>query len=192
MFCRIIDDDIKICLSVPQFADELFELTDRNREYLKTWLPWLDSVEYPDDTRKFIILQLERFSKGEAVHQTIFFRDKVAGVIAFNKIDQINSIGHIGYWLSEEFTGRGIMLKSVGDLINQGFIYWQLKRIEIRCAVENIKSRAIAQRSGFQQEGIIRRAEKVYEKYYDHVVYGLLKEEEMFCEPIVQADSVVK
>lgn len=177
MFYRHIDDNIKICLSIPQLAEELFELTDRNREFLKTWLPWLDSIENPDDTKKFIVLQLERFAKGEAVHQTIFFQDKIAGVIAFNEIDQVNSIGRIGYWLGEEFAGKGIMQKSAGDIIQQGFNNWQLKRLEIRCAVENTKSRAIAEKLGFQQEGIIRRAEKVYEKYYDHVIYGLLREE---------------
>ena len=34
-------------------ADELFELTDRNRAYLRHWLPWLDNITRPEDTRAF-------------------------------------------------------------------------------------------------------------------------------------------
>jgi ribosomal-protein-serine acetyltransferase len=55
------------------------------------------------------------------------------------------------------------------------FTLYSLNRFDIRCAVENNRSRAIPERLGFKNEGIIRRAEKVYKQYLDHVVYGLLK-----------------
>jgi ribosomal-protein-serine acetyltransferase len=38
-----------------------------------------------------------------------------------------------------------------------------------------LKSRAIPERLGFSNEGVIRNAELVYGKYLDHVVYGLIK-----------------
>lgn len=176
MYCRDINSDLKICLSVPQFAADLFDLTDNNREYLKEWLPWLDSIQKVNDTREFILSQLDQFSKGMAVHHTIFYKDQMAGVLAFNKIDNVNGTGHVGYWLGRQFTGKGIMLKAVEDLINQGFTFWNLQRIEIRCATSNLKSRAIPEKLGFKNEGVIRRAEKVHSHYNDHVVYGLLKE----------------
>ena len=176
MYSRTIDDDINVCLSVPQFAEELFELTDKNRQFLMQWLPWLNSIVKPSDTKTYIERQLHRFSKGEAVHQTIFFQKRIAGVLGFNLIDQTNQIGHLGYWLGQEFNGQGIMTKCVQDLINQGFQQWNLQRIEIRCAVSNFKSRAIPERLGFKIEGTIRRAEKVNHTFNDHVIYGLLKE----------------
>ncbi len=177
MIYRKINENLKVGFTVPQFADELFRLTDQNREFLKQWLPWLDTVLRPSDTLAFIELQLDRFGKGEAMHQSLFYHDRIAGVLGFNLIDQVNGIGRVGYWLGEEFTGKGLMTTAVRDLIHQGFSNWQLQRIEIRCAVNNHKSRAIPERLGFRQEGILRRAEKVYESYNDHAVYGLLKEE---------------
>jgi ribosomal-protein-serine acetyltransferase len=156
---------------------ELFELTDRNREFLRQWLPWLDTVTSASDTKEFIETQLLRFQQSEALHITIFYRDRIAGVLGYNRIDQVNSIGYIGYWLAREYNGKGIMRDSVNDIIDLGFKYYSLNRIEIRCAVDNHKSRAIPERLGFQQEGIIRKAEKVYGNHLDHVVYGLLKEE---------------
>jgi hypothetical protein len=58
MYYRIIDENIKVCLSVPVYSVELFNLTNRNRRYLKKWLPWLDSIMSPEDTKEFIELQL--------------------------------------------------------------------------------------------------------------------------------------
>lgn len=177
MFYRQIDEDIKLSLSIPQYAEELYDLTDRNRDFLKQWLPWLDTVKEPLDTKKFLEHQLVRFQRGEALHVTIFYRDKIAGVLGYNCLDRDNHIGHLGYWLGREFNGKGIMTKSVWDLIRAGFEYYALERIDVRCAVENNRSRAIPQRLGFQQEGIIRQAEKLSDRYVDHVVYGLLRSE---------------
>ena len=138
-------------MSIPQYADELFALTDQNREFLKQWLPWLDTVTTPSDTRVFIEAQLARFQRGEGLHVALFYRDKIAGVLGYNRRDQANAIGHIGYWLAREYTGKGIMTASVRDLIELGFRYYSLNRVEIRCAVDDRKSRAIPERLGFEQ-----------------------------------------
>ncbi|MGD0918925.1 MAG: GNAT family N-acetyltransferase [Thermodesulfobacteriota bacterium] len=177
MFFRRLNEEIKLSLSVPQYADELFELTDRNRDFLRQWLPWLDKVTKPADTKEFIETQLLRFQRGEALHVTIFYQDKIAGVLAYNQIDQVNGIGYIGYWLAQDYNGKGIITKSAKNLIELGYAYYSLNRIDIRCAVENLKSRAIPERLGFKNEGIIRQAENLYGTYLDHVVYGLLKNE---------------
>ena len=177
MFFRQINDKIKLSLSIPQYAEELFELTDRNRDFLKQWLPWLDTVKELSDTKQFLEHQLLRFQRTQALHVTIFYQNQIAGVIGFNLLDKDNNIGHLGYWLGEEYNGKGIMTKSVRELIEVGFDYYSLQRIDVRCAVENNRSRAIPERLNFQQEGIIRRAEKLGDRYVDHIVYGLLTEE---------------
>jgi len=177
MFFRNLNNEIKLSLSIPQYTEELFNLTDRNRGFLKQWLPWLDTITKPSDTKDFIETQLLRFQQGEALHMTIFYQDKIAGVVGYNRIDQVNGIGHAGYWLAQEYNGKGIMMESVKDLIQLGYEYYSLNRIEIRCAEANHKSRAIPERLGFQQEGVIRQAEKVYGEYLHHVVYGLLKQD---------------
>ena len=100
--------------------------------------------------------------------------------IGYNLIDQASGIGHLGYWLGQEYIGKGIMTKAVKDLIRLGFEHWPMQKVEIRCAVKNRKSRAIPERLGFTNEGTIRSAEKVYDRYNDHVVYGMLKDELSF------------
>ena len=52
-----------------------------------------------------------------------------------------------------------------------------MNRVEIHCAAENTRSCAIPKRLGFTQEGILRDAQWLYDRYVDMVVYGLLARE---------------
>ena len=54
-------------------------------------------------------------------------------------------IGSVGYWLSEEFQGKGIVLRSVEKLVDYCFTELLLNRIEIKCGTKNYKSQAIAE-----------------------------------------------
>lgn len=177
MFFRRLNKDICVGLSIPRYAEALFALTDQNRDWLKQWLPWPDRIQHPEDTRVFILEQLRRFRRAEALHETIFYRGEPAGVLGFNRIDARTGIGYLGYWLGQAYTGRGIMTLSVKDLLCLGFEYYDLRKIDIRCAAGNKKSRAIPERLGFRREGTLREVERVNGRYLDHVVYGLLAAE---------------
>lgn len=134
----------------------------------------MDNSKTVEDTKTFNLINLDKFKDGTALHLTIFYEDKVAGVMGYNTIDQANGIGYIGYWLAEKYNGKGIMTACVKDLIEIGREFYNLQKIDIRCATGNAKSRAIPERLGFQHEGTLKRAEKVYDCWLDHEVYGLL------------------
>ncbi|PTY03624.1 hypothetical protein DB346_07070 [Verrucomicrobia bacterium LW23] len=178
MFSRQLSDDIAISLSIPQFADELFALTDRNRAFLKQWLPWLDGTTSAKDTRSFLMHQLGLFARGEGLHVTIFYKGAIAGVAGFNSIDRANGIAYVGYWLGNEYTGKGIMTVVVRDLITIARDFCGAQRVDIRCATGNKRSRAIPERLGFTHEGTLRRAERLYGAWVDHEVYALLLDSE--------------
>src|SRR5207237_767367 len=70
--------------------------------------------------------------------------------------------------------GRGTMTLAVARLVDYAFDVWQLHRVEIRAAVDNARSRAIPERLGFVQEGVMRDGERFGERYLDLVVYSML------------------
>ncbi len=177
MFYRRINENIHVSLSIPAYADKMYDLIVENRKYLRKWLPWANDVRGAADTKAFIHLQLKRFANGEALNESVFYKGELAGVLGYNQIDHVNSIGYIGYWLGEQYTGMGIMTLSITDLIAIGFTYLSLEKIDIRCARDNNKSRAIPERIGFKEEGVLRKAQKIQHSHYDLVIYGLLKEE---------------
>ena len=177
MFYRRISEDLQVALTLPQHAEALFDLTDRNRTYLKAWLPWLDATKSASDTKRFIESNLESFAKGTALNEVLLYQGSIAGVLGFNEIDTFNGIGQVGYWLGEAYTRRGLMTVAVADLIHLGFEDLGLQRVEIRCATENWRSRAIPERLGFQHEGTLRNVERVGQRLHSHAVYGLLRSE---------------
>lgn len=177
MFYRQISDELKLALTIPAFAEELFALTDQNREYLREWLPWLDFTRHVSDTHSFIASVMQGWAEGTQLHTTLFYQDKMVGVIGFNRIKASIQTGYVGYWLAQSANGKGLMTQATQAFLTLGFDELDLKKIEIACAVGNQKSRAIPERLGFKTEGTIRQAEKLYEQVVDHVIYGMLKSE---------------
>jgi ribosomal-protein-serine acetyltransferase len=62
----------------------------------------------------------------------------------------------------------------VEALVDHAFDEWKLHRVQIRAATGNTKSRAIPERLGFEQEGILLEAERVGDRYQDLVLYARL------------------
>jgi ribosomal-protein-serine acetyltransferase len=174
MFLDRISDRHELRLLQLADAAELFALTDANRHYLRQWLPWLDAIDRVDDTRDFILRTLKQFANHEGFVLAICDDGCIVGTIGFVRIDRCDRIGYIGYWLAESHCGKGIMTKSCEWLIDRGFTTLKLDRLEIACATENSRSRAIPLRLGFTHEGVNRDATWLYDRFVDHDIYALL------------------
>ena len=176
MFRLRVDRNIQLKLLEERHAEMLYLLTDRNREHLRRWLSWVDKVVSVQDTRNFIRLSLKQFEAGRGIQVGIWYDEVLVGVIGC-EIDPENRTATIGYWIASPYQGRGIMTRACRSLVEYLFVSRAMDCIEIRCAVENRRSRAIPERLGFIQEGIIRNAEVLDGRYVDHVVYRLRREE---------------
>lgn len=177
MFYYRVDDDIQLKLLEVRDAEAMFSLVDAGRDYLREWLPWVDENVSAEGTRGFIELTLQQFASNRGFQAGVIFEGQLAGVIGFHPIDWEHSQVTIGYWLGEEFQGRGIMTRACRAMVNIAFSEYGLNRVEVRAGVGNEKSRAIPERLGFSLEGVCRQVERHASGYIDHAVYGLLAEE---------------
>lgn len=155
-------------------SENLYKLTDTNRDYLRKWLSWVDDTKTVEDSKSFIQSTLDNKN---AAHFGIWFNENLVGVIGYHFIHKANRKAQIGYWLNEKSQGKGIMTTACHLLIKYGFEELNLNRIEISCAIGNKKSCAIAERLGFKQEGTFRQVEWLYDHFVDHKFYALLKED---------------
>lgn len=177
MFRLIVDRRTELHLLETWHAPLLFALIDRNREFLRQWLPWLDASTTVDDSLSFIDAARERHAHREGLDAGLWHDGVLTGMLSFNEIDWTHRRATLGYWLGAEFQGRGLMTRSCRTLIGHGFAELGLNRLEIRCSPHNRRSCAIAERLGFTREGVIRQAEWLYDHFEDQAIYGLLASE---------------
>jgi ribosomal-protein-serine acetyltransferase len=156
-------------------AAPMFALIEANRAHLRRWLAWVDAVREPAHTREFLRGVAERETLGTSLDLAILHDGELAGVAGFRSLDPANRSGEIGYWLPADREGRGIMTACCRALVRHGFDSLGLNRIVIAAAVENARSRGVAERLGFRLEGVHREAEWLYDRFVDHAVYSLLR-----------------
>lgn len=176
-FCMKIDDETELRLHEERYAEALYQLIDRNREHLRQWMPWLESEQSVEDTRAFMKETRLQFANNQGFATGLWYRGELVGAIGLHSVDWIDRKVEIGYWLSADQQGKGLMTKACKTLVNFAFEEYQLNRAEIHCATGNRRSRAIPERLGFTQEGIIRQSEWLYDHYLDMVIYGMLASE---------------
>ena len=116
----------------------------------------------------------KQFASNNGFQAGIWYKQNLAGMIGCHGMNFANKSTSIGYWLGEGYQGKGIMTKTTKALVEYLLTELNLNRIEIRCAENNYKSRAIPERLGFTNEGTLRETEWLYDHYVDHVVYGML------------------
>lgn len=173
-----IDENIRLEQLNLSHATGIFNLINSNREYLRKWLTFVDTTQTLKDTEKYI-LDIDGASEhpnSETVI-SILFRDRLIGIIALKKVDWANRIAEIGYWLGEQYQGKGIITRSCKAIIDYAFGQMGVNRIEIKCGVGNERSCHVPQRLGFTFEGVERDGELVNGKFIDLEVYSLLRRE---------------
>ena len=169
----MVDENLELRQTMPEEAEEMFAVVDANREYLREWLPWLDNTNSPDDETVFINGLLEEYKKGEGVNYAIRLDGRFIGGMSLNWIDRGNRGCGVGYWLSEEFTGQGIVTRCCGRLMDHCFDDLGIHRFVLEAATENCASRAIAERLGMRLEGITKDREWLYDHYVDSTLYAI-------------------
>lgn len=177
MFYADIEEDLKLKILMPYDDEILFKLVDKNRDYLKEWLPWLDNVSCSEDIRTFINNSYKRMSDNEGFDLGIVYKNSLVGVIGFHNYDKDKKAISLGYWIDEKYSRRGLITKTCKYLINYAFDKFNMGFVEIHTAKNNAKSKSVAQKLGFFLEKEISNAEWLYDHSVDHQVFTMKKED---------------
>ncbi|MFK9094160.1 GNAT family N-acetyltransferase [Bacillus salipaludis] len=174
MFTLKVDHEIELQLFQRHHALKLYKLVEENREHLREWMPWVDSMTSPYHFESIIPVWLTQFAENSGMNVGILYKDELVGSLGLHQIDWYNSTASIGYYLARNAEGHGIITRTVQAFLNYAFFQIGLNRIEIRCGVRNKKSRAIPERLGFVKEGRLRDGEQLNGHFHDLIVYSML------------------
>jgi RimJ/RimL family protein N-acetyltransferase len=150
---------------------EFFELTRKNDAFLRVWLPWLDAMQTPANSFRYLADCEHRFSRHQAYHYFIVSGDTLIGTIGLR--DVIDRTALVGYWLDEAHARHGIMSHALITLAAHAFDRLGLDTLFLRCAPGNTASNRVAQKAGFHPTGRISNGENLYGVLHDLIVYRL-------------------
>ena len=151
----------------PDMADEVYKIIDKSRDSMSEFLPMFKTIS-AEHEREYLVETQNRWNGSSQFTYAIFINNQFAGTLSLNKVNFEEKTAEIGYWLGEEFEGKGYMTESVDILINEAKRL-KLNELVISCDVNNHKSANIAKRLGF----ILK--EEYYNEKYNRISYRFLK-----------------
>lgn len=173
-----IDTHISLKEAVLEDAPMIWQAIDSHRDYLRTWLPFVDRLSKVEDEEAFLRSVLEVPYPDRNIVFAIEVDHQLAGLIGFVATDRLNHRTEIGYWLLPAHQKKGIMTACVKQLCRWAVDQREMNRVQIKCATGNLPSNAIPQRLGFTLEGTEREGELLASGHYTDIhVYSILKKE---------------
>jgi ribosomal-protein-alanine N-acetyltransferase len=133
-----------------------------------------------EDSESFLRFAIEGYEKGDFGGWGVVLKD--SGVfIGTCGLDAGYAPEHaraeLGYVLSREHWGKGLMPEAARAVIAFGFGRMELNRIQARCIAENTASARVMEKAGMTYEGTLRESEFIKGAYRDMKLYSILRRE---------------
>ena len=160
----------------------LYNVIDRNREFLSEHLPWPSECNSSEDVALRIDSWDMQAQMGNGACWGIFEKVgeslHVAGCIVVGWVQWANRSASVSYWIGKEFTGRGLATEAL-RLVSEKMFLIGINRLELSVSVTNPKSAAVARRAGYAEEGKCREFERINGKFVDHVRFSRLSRDSL-------------
>ncbi len=173
-----------VVLRAPQASDftAWSGLRDISRDHLQPYEPaWaideLDHAAYRDRLKRY-----QREAKADQgyaffVVSTAAGRPLVGAITLSNVRRGVSQTAAVGYWIGAPFVRRGYARAALRRITQFAFEDLRLHRLEAACMPANIASLRTLETAGFLREGIGRNYLKINNRWQDHILFGLTRED---------------
>lgn len=172
-------DNYTIRLLEMDDLEAYFELVQKNRKRLEDFFAGTVSrTATLSDTRDFLneIVQLitdKKYFPYIIVDDT---DDQIIGFLDLKNIDWNIPKSEMGCYIDEDYANNGITTKAFKLFCDYSFKRFSFKKLFLRTHVSNIAAQSVAEKCGFEKEGIIRRDYRTTSgKLVDLIYYGRLE-----------------
>jgi ribosomal-protein-serine acetyltransferase len=151
----------RLLLRVPRAGDGaiVYPSVRESLAELKPWMPWATDDYNEQGCEEWCRRAAAEFLSRKQAQFLIFplGQARHVGTIGAHDFNWEIPSGEIGYWLRTADSGRGMMTEAVLLVLKMLREVLHVRRVQIRSDEQNFKSRAVAERAGFQLEGILRK-----------------------------------
>lgn len=164
------------------------QLLPYQEKYVALMMKWRDqpsSVKHnpllpmtADKLRNILVQEgfdLARIKEFQKFRWFIEVDGRVCGAVTLKEINHMMNYAEIGYQVSEDYHGRGIMTAALRILLDQIFEKTALRRIMAYVHDQNVASCRVLEKLGFQKEGLLREHFIINGKAENEFLFALLK-----------------
>jgi RimJ/RimL family protein N-acetyltransferase len=176
---RIVTPQLVIRCYNPSDAPLLARSISESLEHLLPWMPWAAAEPEPLDIKVERLRQFRaRFDLGQDFIYGIFNPQEnhlIGGTGLHTRIG--SEALEIGYWINKNYINHGYATETSAALTKVAFEIHKVERVEIHCAVENIRSAAVPRKLGYTQEATLRKRSFANGHLCDQMIWSLFAEE---------------
>ena len=125
---------------------------------LAPWLCWVTPAPTPEDSEDSCCRAHERFLRNEDLMAFFFLKDggTLVGGSGLHDADWDLRHFEVGYWGRSSFSGKGLITEGVRALADHALESLAASRVFLTTDTLNVASWKLAERAGFELEGILR------------------------------------
>jgi RimJ/RimL family protein N-acetyltransferase len=143
----------------PWRLDDVARVTEACRDpEIPRWTAVIPDPYTEDDARTWIEQTIRDWDQHReaAFAVTDAETDEVMGAIGLSLQQHLGLQASIGYWVAKEARGRGIATAALRLVARWGLNDLRLPRVQLLTDPENVPSQRVAEKAGFQREGLLR------------------------------------
>jgi ribosomal-protein-alanine N-acetyltransferase len=155
-------------------VDEIFVL--RSNPEIMQFIP-RPLMKTKEEALEFISVMDTNVNNNNVINWAITTKedDQLIGMIGFYRMKPENYRAEVGYILSPEFHGKGIITEALEKVIQFGFEEMGLNSIEAVIDPENFGSEKVLLKNNFVKEGHFKEHTFFEGEFLDSIFYSLLK-----------------
>ena len=137
-----------------------------------------DGIPYPytEKDAKDFITAMQNADKNSVFAFAIVYNNKCIGSVGVFRQENIHfRTAEIGYYIAEEYWGRGIMTQAVKEVCNYVFANTDIVRIFAEPLADNTASQRVLEKNGFYCEGIMKNNAYKNGRIVDMKLYAKIK-----------------
>lgn len=157
----------------PQHADDMWRAIAVSLGELRPWLMWAGDAD-PVQVAAFAETAPGLWDAGSDWVFALVHDGDVVGTVGLHRYDAQVQAAELGYWVSSEVAGQGLMTEAAEAVIDFAWTQLELHRIELHAAPANEASVGVAEKLGFTREGLLRDGSRGADGWHDVYVFGLL------------------
>jgi RimJ/RimL family protein N-acetyltransferase len=172
---RIVTPQLVIRCYHPADAPLLAASIAESLEHLLPWMPWAAAEPEPLDAKVERLRHMRaNFDLGhDFVYGTFNPQEnRLLGGSGLHSRVGANAL-EIGYWIHKDFINRGYATETTAALTRVAFEINRVERVEIHCAVENVRSAAVPRKLGYCNEATLKKRSFANGHMCDQMVWSM-------------------